>query len=648
MKTSGLKLSILAAMLLSIGCAGATDEIQAQPGDSCTADTCMNESTQLICHNGQYVSRDCEYGCDGNACKEAPAPETPGVCTSTTCADSMTLSRCVDGTPKLEICAYGCENGACKPSTPEASCLASVCQDNDTLLACLNGTQSVVPCPYGCEKGTCQQACTSDLCLNAGTLLKCTNGRTQSITCQFGCEMGACLNACDSNFCRDEKTLMVCNNGHTKPVDCPYGCNAGKCNSSNSSAQCTEDVCANTMTLHKCVNGTIQAQACQYGCANSACKEPQCTQTVCGDSNTLNLCNNGVIQTVNCPFGCANGECQKENKPQCTTSVCANASLLNECINGQYVTRSCPNGCENGACKTSGGSSDGKPGDSCVTGEYQENCKGEVVYYCSDNVITTMDCSEYASKGYACKAFNMPDGSSFANCLSAAESCTSVNANHHYCEPYSYYGNVEFEETCVKSYTDNKNYWVTTDLALCATATQSYGGQCNADGTACANPSDSGNTSTYYDCSDEICTQDGDTCVEACNAAGYSTNQAWCDDEYFYCENPSGGNSGGGTSTGPSVAKNSCNLSSTKIKAIEPFGECTTSNEDCEVHVCWLDSQYNTYFTEYLVCMDLSAYDPSYGYMWYPVDGIYMQCNNKCATSSQACDSQGGQYGQYQ
>jgi hypothetical protein len=53
-------------------------------------------------------------------------------------------------------------------------------------------------------------------------------------------------------------------------------------------------------------------------------------------------------------------------------------------------------------------------------------------------------------------------------------------------------------------------------------------------------------------------------------------------------------------------------------------------------------------FTEYLTCMDLSVYDPSYGYTWYPVEGIYMQCNNACDASAQDCDAEGGEYGQYQ
>jgi hypothetical protein len=322
------------------------------------------------------------------------------------------------------------------------------------------------------------------------------------------------------------------------------------------------------------------------------------------------------------------------NDKRCYYDKANDSNIVQTCTSNRVwetsaVCSGTTSACSNGTCVEPGSESNPsddyyvctsdictEEGDTCG-----ELCVGEGydnMAWCDDEYVYCEDPSNGNAGG----------GSDYVNCSN--EECTLSDGSTMLCG-----------EACVEMAGAGNEAWCTADGSVACAPT-------NPGGSGGGN-SGSGD---YYDCSDEVCTKEGDSCLEACQDAGYSTDKAWCDDEYVYCADPSGsggGNSGGGgSSNGPSVDKNSCNLSSSAIKAAEPFGTCSTSNADCEVHVCWYDAQYSMNFTEYLVCMDLSEYDPSYGYMWYPVDGIYMQCNNKCDSSSQACDSQGGEYGQYQ
>ena len=311
---------------------------------------------------------------------------------------------------------------------------------------------------------------------------------------------------------------------------------------------CTPE-CINATTAVVCnAEGLPEAQTCAQGCnmATGACNPEnvipnppagaQCTHlgTMCVN-NDLVTCANGVItDSVPCPNGCANNMCNSGSNPgdnpsdnpsdkKCTANSCKDGNTLLVCnADGTTKDQACAYGCENGACKPAGDVDDTPIGGDCNPDTYVERCDGEVVMWCNEGVVEGMDCAPYASEGYACNTFTLPSGSSYANCVNADVLCDTVGEEDQYCTEYSNYGNITFTDVCVKSNTDNKNYWVNIDLEQCLTSDGQPGGYCDATGSAC---SDS-DTQESYDCTAEDC-GDGMTCGEACLDAGYD-NQAWC------------------------------------------------------------------------------------------------------------------------
>jgi hypothetical protein len=473
--------------------------------------------------------------------------------------------------------------------------------------------------------------------------------------CDLSTDHGSMV--CDSNI----RYMNQNGNYVAYPCDPGYACiSGGVCTRMPECVDSAVPMSCSGNTLVYCSGGMMRYEACgDHTVCNvdTATGKGACVVKTGGDScvagsercdiNGMHqVCSDtgvGVLAWVNSPCGagmtCSAGACVLADPcvpsdKRCYYDKANDSNIVQTCTSNRVwetsaVCSGTTSACSNGTCVEPGSESNPsddyyvctsdictEEGDTCG-----ELCVGEGydnMAWCDDEYVYCEDPSNGNAGG----------GSDYVNCSN--EECTLSDGSTMLCG-----------EACVGMAGAGNEAWCTADGSVACAPT-------NPGGSGGGN-SGSGD---YYDCSDEVCTKEGDSCLEACQDAGYSTDKAWCDDEYVYCADPSGsggGNSGGGgSSNGPSVDKNSCNLSSSAIKAAEPFGTCSTSNADCEVHVCWYDAQYSMNFTEYLVCMDLSEYDPSYGYMWYPVDGIYMQCNNKCDSSSQACDSQGGEYGQYQ
>ncbi len=116
-----------------------------------------------------------------------------------------------------------------------------------------------------------------------------------------------------------------------------------------------------------------------------------------------------------------------------------------------YDGEACDAGCDGttGAC-TKLSPDEGETCDSTFT----ERCDGEVVVYCADSIVTTIDCG--SSEGYSCGILS---GSGIADCFSASDSCTNGDAAKDDCAYYGYYS---AEYTCQET-TDGEYYYYYAD-----------------------------------------------------------------------------------------------------------------------------------------------------------------------------------------
>ena len=196
------------------------------------------------CESGEWKNTDaCPYGCDTKkiAClpESGEIPDPPdSKCQNgdIQCKDD-TLSTCQDGEWLSKNCEFGCAASA-------NAC--AECRDNrcigDEKSICEDGfwVQTIVPCPNGCnEAGTdCAppKDCTEGQMLCSDKQLKQCTGNTWSTVkeCPDGCnaEQTDCMiKECTDgdSICADGNVKNCMDSTWSSPAPCPYGCDeAGK------------------------------------------------------------------------------------------------------------------------------------------------------------------------------------------------------------------------------------------------------------------------------------------------------------------------------------------------------------------------------------------------------------------------------------
>ena len=127
-----------------------------------------------ICVGGEcrYVSSECQYGCDGDRCRNTSVPATDtDPCENKACPDYCSgdvryfSGRCDNGACQYsaQTCDEGCENGECV-SAPADPCMDVTGDDYcDEINAYSDGRchegqcqyDTITPCPYGCDGNIC-------------------------------------------------------------------------------------------------------------------------------------------------------------------------------------------------------------------------------------------------------------------------------------------------------------------------------------------------------------------------------------------------------------------------------------------------------------------------------------------------------------
>ncbi|MFH1530554.1 MAG: hypothetical protein ABIK09_07455 [Pseudomonadota bacterium] len=375
-------------------CDGATDEVDCDDGNACTADLCEGAGgcTHVAATGGECLDGDaCTIGdhCEAGACVGSPLSCNDGNgCTVETCAPQLgclyeyTTDPCNDGDPCSvgDTCLAGtCVGlpGACE-CQDDGDCLALVggdlcvgqwyCSKARSPFQCLEIPNSAVVCPgpVGVDQHCYDQICQPDtgdcveVPINGGG--PCEDG--DACTVPDICNVGACVsgpgaNCNDGNPCTDD----ACNPAsgcvsvlNSAPCDDGDACTVGDVCSQGACVPGQPMACddGNPCTADACVAGL----GCQYAAIDGACSDGNACTTgdhcaggwcvpqgviPCDDGNpcTDDSCTlgGGCVHAVN------NAPC--DDGDLCTLSdVCS----LGSCLSGQPLACSDGNPCTADSC----------------------------------------------------------------------------------------------------------------------------------------------------------------------------------------------------------------------------------------------------------------------------------------------------------
>lgn len=367
MKLPTLWLTLLAALLIAVGCGSDTAE---NPATSSTGPGVMNANQTVSCDHvpgTNACGRDCVYlltnpshcgRCDNVCTGDQQCVE--GTCT--TCPSGS--QDCGSGCTDLNVDANNC--GSCNNSCGGAQCSAGVCEcpgggqlcggecvARDNPMHC-GGCNS--PCPEltNCVSGACQcapglEACgtgCADLQTDGANCGACgTDCAAQGLFCAAGgctAECPAGTQACGASCVDINVSLQHCG---ACDMACAAGtsCQAGSCSCAGGQSLC-DGVCADTMTSTSHCGGCGQACAPGQTCNGGTCGCPASGQTPCGET-----CVDLMTSGLNC--GACGTMCGAAET--CSAGSCVATMTPVGCPAGQ---ESCNGACvPTGSCTSGGG-----------------------------------------------------------------------------------------------------------------------------------------------------------------------------------------------------------------------------------------------------------------------------------------------------
>ncbi|MFT7624667.1 MAG: hypothetical protein ACI9WU_003856, partial [Myxococcota bacterium] len=259
--------------------------------------------------------------------------------------------------------------------------------------------------PATCSPNCAGKTCGDDGC--GGSCGTCADGQTCGGDGQCAGGGGDCGDLTSQGACNGN-TLQYCSGGAVQTFDCTQfdkvcGFDAGNewfdciddpnaCTPSCSGKQCGGDGCGGscgTCTGGQTCNATGQCEA-QDNC-NGIDSTGNC------QGNTLQYCSNDALQTFDCTefdkvcgFDSDNGWFDCIDDPNACTPSCNGKQCGGDGCGGSCGTCS-----GNQTCNSSGQCIDDNPPQGCGNVTFEGECQGNVLNYCQDDTLQTVDCAEF-------------------------------------------------------------------------------------------------------------------------------------------------------------------------------------------------------------------------------------------------------------
>ena len=521
---------------------------------------CAADGSKLQnCVSGAWVDGTaCPNGCENNACKDAPVDDKCTDGAVQCAADGSKLQNCVSGAwVDGTACPNGCENNACKDAPVEGACdetFVESCNEKGEVVYCDGGVVTAAACKEGytcltvkdgnyancftdediCEtKGEVEAYCDSEnYSYDAQVKLECSEMSDGSLRTVFTGEY------CDIS-CNEEGTACVAVADPSDPTKCSADAIAtcaeeeyAGCALRDGHLACYDTTCtaaeagktANPTcsdflgfiyysTVDTCVaadNGTYiyvtETEYCEGVCneEGTACAEVEaCDDTYVEscDGQVLKYCSDGMVSSINCGeyegYTCLT--VKDQNFADCfdTASECSKkGDSVKACVDDWYYSYEYTQVCS----ETSDGKlhyvvdSEAKPlycdascnddKTACAEVEkcddtYVESCDGQVLKYCSDGIVDTIDCGSVA--GYTC--LTVKDGN-YADCFTEEDKCSKKGEEESYCDSENYSHDAFVSYVCSEM-SDGSLRNVMSDGYYCLNEDETDYTSCNAAGTAC-------------------------------------------------------------------------------------------------------------------------------------------------------------------
>ena len=322
------------------------------------------------------------WGCTPPSSNSTSNCPTPGA--TKTCP-------CTAQTGGFKVCGADGDWSPCQcPASYEADATAPIDTPIPTDVPCIGKSCADAPRTPTCIPNCTGKQCGPDGCGNPTACGTCPD--PQQCTAQYTCTgppnnecIPSCVDKqCGDNGCGDPSGCGTCPDGQTCGPQ--NACLNAGCVPSCAAKQCGDDGCGNPTACGNCPQGTnCENYQCTAGPCVPSCINKQCGDNGCGDPNGCGICPAGQ--------NCAANQCQGGPAPNNgTCGICAPATNCGADPN--Y-----PSWCA---------------GANCSGISYEGTCLGDIVAFCDQNVLYSIDCL-FLGGGQSVCGFNPEAG--FFDCI---------------------------------------------------------------------------------------------------------------------------------------------------------------------------------------------------------------------------------------
>ncbi len=437
MKSDLLKICMASLLALSLTACGGDDSDDGGDDAACTANEkiCSNDKLSVMtckADGSGYDTQKCENGCENGACKADNGGNTKpnptckpdvNICSSNGNAVIKYNADC-SSFETVESCSFGCTDGKCDAEKCKQG--ASKCSDdNSKALTCdANGSWIEADCEFGCVNGSCKQH----------TVLP-EDADCDPDDYADTCSADGVLNYCAPVGYNDDYTDYV------------YGVVEWDCVSENM-------VC-------DIVNVNFDGEVVRYG--NCFATTDECS----------------TVDAVTTSCALEHDDYYDEDYAAYSEAICSASITSSKNYNVKYLSEDCVMG----ECKDAKSCVDPlvpDMGKECDPSDRPDRCDGNVLSTCTytsiiDYFMGTMHvyAGDCADEDAVCDSGTV-DGSSYANCFTSEDACTTIGDTQLRCDPD--YGSID---TYKCTQLTNGKYWVYSEYSDCVNGCEEGATECN-------------------------------------------------------------------------------------------------------------------------------------------------------------------------